>query len=68
MAYFNYHAKAKNLIKTGHCIKAILVKEYKDIGLSLVLYFDNHAQMPIRPHKFEEYFELLKAHNIKVYL
>ena len=66
MSYFNYHAKAQNLIKTGHCVGAELVEKYKDISPALILYFDDHIPMPIRPHKSDKYFELLKAHDIKV--
>lgn len=63
MAYFNYHAKAKNLIKTGHCLKAVL-ERYKDICPALVLYFDNYRPMPIRVHRFDEYFALLKCYGV----
>lgn len=65
MAYFNYHAKAKSLIMAGHCVKAVIVENYKDIGPSLVLYFDNHIPMPVRPYKFHEYFGLLKKYDVK---
>jgi len=64
MAYFNYHAKAQLLIKTGHCIKAEIVQKYKNISPALILYFDNHIQMPIRLHKFNEYFELIKHYEV----
>ena len=66
MGYFNYHAKAQNLIKSGHCVKAQVVEKYKDISPALVLYFDNNIPMPIRLHRFDEYFELLKQYNVKV--
>ena len=66
MAYFNYHAKAQGLIKGGHCTKAEIVEQYKEISPALILYFDNHIQMPIRLHKFDEYFELLKRYDVKV--
>ena len=66
MAYFNYHVIAQKLIKTGHCVKAELVDKYKDICPALILSFDNHIQMPIRFHKFEEYVQLLERHGIKV--
>ena len=66
MGYFNYHAKAQGLIKAGHCVKAEIVEKYKDISPALVLYFDYHIQMPIRLHRFDEYFELLKDYNVKV--
>ena len=66
MAYFNYHAKARNLIKTGHCVKAQVVAKYKDISPALILYFDNSIQMPIRQYRFDEYFVLLKSCNVTV--
>lgn len=66
MAYFNYHAKAQNLIKNGHCVKAELVDKHNDISPALVLYFDNNIPMPIRFHMFCDYFELLKKHNVAI--
>ena len=66
MAYFNYHAKAQNLIKNGHCIKAELAQKYNNITPALILYFDNNIPMPIRQHRFNEYFELLKHYGIDI--
>lgn len=66
MTYFNYHAKAQNLIKAGHCVKAEIVEKYKDISPALVLYFDNHIKMPIRSYRFDEYLELLKRNDVTV--
>ena len=66
MTYFNYHAKAKRLIKTGHCIGAELVDRYKNISPALTLYFDNNIPLPIRPHMFCEYFSLLKNYDIEI--
>ena len=66
MGYFNYHAKAQGLIKSGHCVKAELAEKYKDIRPALILYFDNNHPMPIRLHKFDEYIELLKNYDVKV--
>ena len=60
MAYFNYHAKAKNLIKDGHLTKFEIVPKWGNIAPALVLYFDNNRPMPIREHRFDEYFKLLK--------
>ena len=59
MAYFNYHAKAKRLIKEGHLTNWEYVKNYKGISPALVLYFDNEKPMPIREHRFEEYLKIL---------
>lgn len=47
-------------------MKAELVEKYNDIGPALILYFDNHIPMPIRPHKFDEYLELLERNSVKV--
>ena len=66
MGYFNYHAKARSLIKNGHCIQAEIVQKYKDISPALILHFDNNIPMPIRQHKFDEYIELLKRYNVNV--
>ncbi len=63
MPYFNYHAKAKKLIAEGHLTDYKLVEEWNGIAPALVLYFDNNRPMPIREHKFEEYFKLLKYRN-----
>lgn len=59
MAYFNYHAKAKNLIASGHLIRFEIVPKWGKISPALVLYFDNNKPMPIRKHKFDEYLRLL---------
>lgn len=66
MSYFNYHAKAQQLIKTGHCTNAEIVEKHRDISPALILYFDNHIPMPIRLYRFDEYLELLKQYGIKV--
>lgn len=59
MAYFNYHAKAKNLIAEGHLTRFEIVENWNGIKPALVLYFDNDKPMPIREHKFDEYMKLL---------
>ena len=66
MSYFNYHARAQNLIKTGHCTKAEIVEKHGSISPALVLHFDNHIPMPIRLHRFEEYFYLLSDCGVDV--
>jgi len=67
MTFFNYHAKASNLIKTQHCKSAELTKKHNNISPALVLYFDNHIPMPIRQDKWQYYFILLEQFNIKIY-
>jgi len=66
MSYFNYHAKAKNLIKNDHCTQACVFENYNNISPALVLYFDNNKPMPIREYRWQEYFDLLSTKNIKI--
>lgn len=61
MAYFNYHAKVKNLIQTGHLTDYKIVNNWNGIRPALVLYFDNNRPMPIREHRFDEYMMILKS-------
>lgn len=61
--YFNYHAKAKKLIKEGELCYYTIVDDYNGIKPALVLYFKNHAPMPIRQKHFEEYLKLLENEN-----
>ena len=58
--YFNYHAKAKKLIKSGELLYYTIINNYNGISPALVLYFKNHKPMPIREHKFNEYLILLE--------
>ncbi len=61
--YFNYHAKAKKLIKQGDLSYYTIIDDYNGIRPALVLYFKNHAPMPIRQKYFEEYLKLLENEN-----
>ena len=58
--YYNYHGKAKNLIKEGHLIEYKYLHEYNNISPALVLYFDNNIPMPIREYRWKEYLEFLQ--------
>ena len=60
MSYFNYHAKAQNLIKSGHLVNYEFVEKWRNIAPALILYFDNNKPMPIRAHKFDEYINLIE--------
>lgn len=60
--YFNYHAKAKNLIKNGKLIDYKIVKNYNNISPALLLIFDELI-MPIRQHRWQEYFDLIEQMN-----
>lgn len=59
MPYFNYHARAKGLIKDGHLMRFEIVPKWGAISPALVLYFDNNRPMPIREYRWDEYFPLL---------
>jgi hypothetical protein len=61
MPYFNYHAKAHNLIKSGHLVRFEVVQKWGNIAPALVLYFDNNRPMPIREYRFVEYFKLINS-------
>ena len=61
MPYFNYHAKAQNLIKSGHLLRLEIVEKWGNIAPALVLYFDNNKPMPIRKHRFDDYMILIKS-------
>ena len=63
--YFNYHAKAKRLIKQGDCKSFEFVDEYHGISPCLLLYFKDGLIMPISSHRFEEYRFLLFENNVK---
>ena len=57
MAYYNYHAKAKQLIAEGHLVDYQVVSRWNLIVPALVLYFDNHRPMPIREYRWDEYLK-----------
>lgn len=61
MPYFNYHAKAKSLIKKGKLTDYYFTERYKNISPALVLIFDDfsHPIMPIRQNRWDEYLPLL---------
>lgn len=66
MAYFNYHAKAKNLIKTNHLMAVTIFDEYHHIYPAMVLYFDVSKPIPIREYMWIDYLSLIKQTNVKV--
>ena len=59
MSFFNYHAKAKNLIKSGHLIDIKFCSDHNGIKPALVLFFDNNKPIPIREDKWVEYVKLI---------
>ena len=63
MSYFNYHAKAKRLIKDGHLVGYEFVDNWNGIKPALVLYFDKANPMPIREYRWQEYLPLLNSNE-----
>ena len=63
MSYFNYHAKAKRLIKDGHLVGYEFVDNWNGIKPALVLYFDEASPMPIREYRWQEYLPLLNSNE-----
>ena len=63
MNYFNYHAKAKRLIKDGHLVGYEFVDNWNGIKPALVLYFDEANPMPIREYRWLEYLPLLNSNE-----
>ena len=65
MSYFNYHAKAKALINGGHLTSYEIVDNWNGIKPALVLHFDNNRSMPIRQHRWDEYFLMFNGNTIQ---
>jgi len=57
--YFNYHAKVQNLIKQGYATGFEIVESYHGISPCMLIYFNGFPPMPIRQHKFDDYYFLL---------
>ena len=64
MSYFNYHAKIKKLIKDNQAVCYEITKKYNNISPAMVFYFKDNPPMPVREHRFEEYFELIEKYKI----
>jgi len=68
MAWFSYHAKAKNLINNGHLVGVHYVGNWKGIAPAMVLFFDCDKPMPMRDYRWLEYemlFDALPAHYLQ---
>ncbi len=66
MAYFNYHATAKRLIKENKLKAFYFTEKHNQISPALVLVFDDvsHPVMPIRKEKWQEYLDLISTLNL----
>lgn len=57
---YPYHNTIKKRIKNGELIGYDFVENYRNIGECLLLYFNTPPfQRPIRPHKYQEYVDIL---------
>ncbi len=67
MAYYNYHATAKRLIREGKLRTWYLSERHGTISPVLILVFDDpkHPLMPIREEHWEEYLALLEKESGK---
>ncbi len=66
MAYFNFHAKAKSLIKANQLIGVTIFDEYHHIYPAMVLYFSTSKPIPIREYMWEDYLPLIKQANVEI--
>lgn len=58
---YPYHNRIKQRIKNGELEDYKFVSNYKDIGECLLLFFNTEPYVrPIRPHKYNEYAELIE--------
>lgn len=58
--YFNYHAKIKKMISQGEFVRFEIVDNYHGIKPAMLLYFKNHPPLPVREHRFDEYFKIIE--------
>ena len=57
---YPYHNRIKQRIRAGELTGYEILERYKDIAPCLMLYFSTEPHTrPIRPHRFDEYKELL---------
>ena len=63
---YPYHNKIKQRIRNGELTGFKFVKNYNDIGECLLLFFDTPPFIrPIRPHKYDEYIDILQNNSNK---
>lgn len=67
MGYFNYHAKAKRLIKQGELTHYKIVENYHNISPCMLLFFKSYPPMPIREYRFQEYLDIIDCFYNKNY-
>ena len=61
---YPYHNRIKQRIKKGELAGYVFVKDYKEIGECLLLIFNTPPfERPVRPHKYDEYADILAEWN-----
>ena len=65
MAYFNFHANTKKMIRQGKLVRYYFAERYKNISPVLILIFDDPIRpiVPIREHRFMEYLSLISDYK-----
>lgn len=59
---YPYHNRIKQRIRNGELVDYWFTDEYPRIGRALVLRFRTEPYVrSVRPHRFEEYMEVLKG-------
>ena len=57
---YSYHNTIRKRIKNGELVGYVFTDDYKNIGECLLLLFDTPPfERPVRPHKYDEYADLL---------
>ncbi len=56
---YDFHAKAKQLIKSGHLVSFETIKKHYKNEPALVMYFDNHSPISVSKEKWAEYGEII---------
>lgn len=61
---YPYHNRIKQRIRNGELAGYVYTENYKNIGECLLLLFNTPPfERPVRPHKYDEYADLLAEWN-----
>lgn len=61
---YSYHNRIKQRIRNGELVSHYKADNYPGIGSALVLVFNTPPFLrPIRPHKWDEYKEVIKCNS-----
>ena len=67
MGYFSYHNTAKKLIAENKLLFCYITENHNGIKPALVLIFNDitHPVMPIRQHRWVEYFKIIPKEKFR---